>query len=713
MEKKDILEGIKSLYMFDIIFSYIENNNYKYKLFNYSKAFQKKINITLFDYQKRYLDQKGIKKYSYFSNKYYCPFEKDTLDKKFKEDSLTFNITKDVFQKYLDDFFENYHKKNIFLIDIYSPFFEILSTKKYFKDFFSIQVILDSFLENDYVISFDKLNKLKSEYSSLDFVISNNMEIEKWKEYNINFSQIKNLNILESYKYTDSKDKIIKFTENIVNFENFQNNLKVLEIYFNEYYSFNSSSFDNFNNFTNLETLKLSGFHFTSTLRLNLYNLKELELTNCEKIVLAEYSCLNLKKLSLKGDCSIEETGNLMKFPELEICILNNNHSLNLFIDFDYIKKLKIIEIKDKDFLLIENIPNVCLQSIKIFSDFKDEIIAKNLVEKLINRKKTIKNIYIFINKDNSDEFIKLLPDLFIEYQKKEKIEDLLDILLNIILINDEYAFDRYIKILGYASLVILPIPLNNINQKWPLFGERLINGNINEEIYEYLTTNHRERNICLLEILFPSKHNKENNYNVGLKYNRVNKIIISDELKKNILIKIINNCFEEKNYQLFKYIYLMPSRSLLFKNLYEEIKLFLNKEKSIDFEGIREKENQYIKNIEQEINKSINKAKNKDKIKDEENVYLDDKCKDNWFINKKYNTWKKYFGRRKGEFNYNDKELKNFLGFNSNIIPGQIIREEIIVLAQTQYFCLYRLAYYTKYYNIEELRNNLLKIIY
>ena len=65
------------------------------------------------------------------------------------------------------------------------------------------------------------------------------------------------------------------------------------------------------------------------------------------------------------------------------------------------------------------------------------------------------------------------------------------------------------IDIFNYASLVIRPIPINNNinNQKWPLFGERLINENINEEIYGYLTINHRERNKCLLEILFPSKY--------------------------------------------------------------------------------------------------------------------------------------------------------------------------------------------------------------
>ena len=130
---------------------------------------------------------------------------------------------------------------------------------------------------------------------------------------------------------------------------------------------------------------------------------------------------------------------------------------------------------------------------------------------------------------------------------------------------------------------MIRPIPLDK-KQKWPLFGERLINGNINEEIYQYETINHRE-DICLLEILFPSKYNKENNNqifdndNSGFEYNKskVNNIMISEYYRKRILIKLINDCFGEKNnYQLFKYIYLMPSKSLVYNNLYEEIKLYL-----------------------------------------------------------------------------------------------------------------------------------------
>ena len=509
MENKNILEGLKSYYIFDIIFSYIKNKYYKYNLVIYSKVFQNKIKINLFDYQKNYMNKLGIKIHKYFSNKYYGKFEKDILSKKFREDSLTFNISKDIFEKYLDDFFKNYHKKNKFLIVIYSPFFEFLSMKEYFKELFSIQINLDSNLGNDYLLVFDKLNKLKSEYSSLDFIINDNIEIDKWKNYNIDFNKIKQLNILETHKHKDSENKVKLFVENIVNLEIIKSNINDLEIYLYNHYSFNPISIEKINNFTNLETLKLSGFHFTQTFILNLYNLKELELLNCKNISFAEYSFLNLKKLSLKGDTLINEPESLIKFPELEICLLNNCYSAldNLFIDFESFKKLKIFEGKDTEFLMIENIPNINLESIKIYSNFKDKEIAKNVIEKMIN-KNAIRNSYILINNNNIKEFRKLLPDLFIEYQKKDKIEDLLDILFNIILINDEYAYYRYIQLFGYASLVIRPIPINNINnQKWPLFGERLINENINEEIYGYLTINHRERNKCLLEILFPSKY--------------------------------------------------------------------------------------------------------------------------------------------------------------------------------------------------------------
>ena len=95
------------------------------------------------------------------------------------------------------------------------------------------------------------------------------------------------------------------------------------------------------------------------------------------------------------------------------------------------------------------------------------------------------------------------------------------------------------------------------------LFGERLIDGNIYREIYEYLTSNHNKSYECLLAILFPSEYRLLDD-NITIK--------ISKEKKKEILLDIIKSIFNEKNnYPLFKYLYLTPSRSLLYKNFIQK----------------------------------------------------------------------------------------------------------------------------------------------
>ena len=419
-----------------------------------------------------------------------------------------------------------------------------------------------------------------------------------------------------------------------------------------------------------------------------LNNLKELELIQCKNIFFDENSCMNLKKISLKQSSNINSPF-LLKFPKLEICELNihtdkskENDYLNIsFIDFSSCKNLKIFEGSDNEFLQIKNLYDLNLEKIKLYSNFKKAKTIINIINKLLNPKLKNTYTYFIINKTNLKNLNNILPDLFIEYQKKDKIENLLNFLLNIIFVNDEYTYDKFITIIGYPSLVVKPISSDK-NQNWPLFGESLINGNINEEIYEYLTTNHREKNMCLLEILFPSKYNNiETNDNK--KFNRVKKIKISEEYKKIILTKIINECFgENNNYALFKYIYLMPSRSLLYHNLYEEIKLYSNKE--INFDKFKAKEQKFIKHIEQEISHTIKILKNNN----EQNG-----------INNKINT----------EFKCYDEQIKNFLGFNSDIIPGQIIKEEIRLLVKSNNCALYRIDYFTKYFNTDILRKSLL----
>ena len=52
---------------------------------------------------------------------------------------------------------------------------------------------------------------------------------------------------------------------------------------------------------------------------------------------------------------------------------------------------------------------------------------------------------------------------------------------------------------------------------------------------------------------------------------------------------------------------------------------------------------------------------------------------------------------------------MKNFIGFNSDIIAGEVIREEICEIATSKSVGMYRIEYFTKYYNVDELRNKLL----
>ena len=313
MEEKNILKGLKSSYIFHNIFDFIKDKNYKYKLFIYSKTLQNKLKINLFEYQKKYIDKLGIKNHKYLSFNYFIDdIKKDDLENKFKENFLNFKINKETFQNYLDDFFKNYHKNNI-LIDIFSPFFEFLSTKEYFEKFFIITInLIEKYqLDNDYINAFNKLNQSKSKYSSLEFIINKNIEIEKWKSYEINFEQIRNLTILEVEESSDSSnEKILKFINNIIDYKIFQNNLTNLEIYFNKNYSIDPLLFENINNFINLEILKLYGFDFTDIFSLGLCDLKELELIKCNNITFAKDSFLKLKKL-LINDSPIRKPKNL------------------------------------------------------------------------------------------------------------------------------------------------------------------------------------------------------------------------------------------------------------------------------------------------------------------------------------------------------------------------------------------------------------------
>jgi hypothetical protein len=126
-------------------------------------------------------------------------------------------------------------------------------------------------------------------------------------------------------------------------------------------------------------------------------------------------------------------------------------------------------------------------------------------------------------------------------------------------------------------------------------------------------------------------------------------------------------------------------------------MKEFVQEEdKAVNMEIFEEKEERFITNIKREINNGIDKIKNPEKNRyNERNYYEEDED---------------LILPGLEEFNIYDKKLKNFIGFNSDIIPGDIVREEIIQITKVNNMAIYRVEYYTKYHKTEELRNFLLR---
>ena len=402
------------------------------------------------------------------------------------------------------------------------------------------------------------------------------------------------------------------------------------------------------------------------------------------------------------------------KLPEHVKAIRNIIYNIILYL----LKNLEYYNKKNFNFSMYEKEGKIRINPDKIFS-LKNYI---NSIQSLIlykDRPEILKILFTIISRNNSENISKIeefKEQIFSKYENSpEKLYPLLDIISSQIQINDQNTYERLIKMAGYSSLVVRPIPkeenqndsLNNSfesnsdneyiekneqkiktkkkeNQKWPLFGERLIDGNIFREIYEYLTSNHNKSYQCLLAILFPSEYRL-------LDGNKT--IKISEEKKKEILLDMLKSIFNERNnYPLFKYLYLLPSRSLLYKNLYSEIISYLDIYNKINLpfnlEIMKIKEKKYKEFLQKEIKRNIEKS-----IKINlwnENDYNDNMYKGNFF-------------------ECRDKNMTLFTGFIADIIPGEVIREDIFGIAKNSESALYRIHYYTKYYQMDELRKSLL----
>ena len=355
--------------------------------------------------------------------------------------------------------------------------------------------------------------------------------------------------------------------------------------------------------------------------------------------------------------------------------------------------------------------------------------IDKSIVELLFEERLDLLIILLKILQYNQEEFsvqfnIHNILDLFEYSVKHNKILDIIKVLYSILEINDKYTFKRINYILGYPTMIIKHFKgksndNNDLyeeekkeeedkkedveNEKincWPLFGERLIleeykqdkseikdpTTKLKKHIFKYIGPHHKNENYCLLPLLFPDENDDKNG-----KENE-NKLI--EEIDK---IKLIYNLLKlmlmgKGNYCVFKYIYLLPARSLFFNNLYEEmIDIIENENKNnnnlYNLDEIKKNAEICIQRIKYEVDKKINELKCIDLENKLEKSKLPEKME---------------------QYYVSSDEVEEFIGSNPNMIQSEIVKEEIQIIAQGSNMFLIRLEYFTKYKTPEEIRNEL-----
>ena len=291
---------------------------------------------------------------------------------------------------------------------------------------------------------------------------------------------------------------------------------------------------------------------------------------------------------------------------------------------------------------------------------------------------------------------------------KKNKYHDLIKVLFAILDVHDKYSFKRVNFTLGYPSLIVKRGKTKIVGKKeeeeekkedendknakggnsWPLFGERLIMEETNEtdrksklkkHIYTYKGFDHTLKYGSILSILFPEEEDKTS--------------IISESDRIKYIYELLKLCLIDRgSYCVFKYIYLLPSRSLQYNNLYEEMIDILeqyNKENNnmYKLDEIKSNAEKCIKRINYEVQKSIKKIKNK---KDDSTVNIND-----------------YKLPEEMESSYiKIDKVEEFIGTNPNIIYSDIVKEEIVLLTKSSNMFLLRLEYFTKYKTIQEMKD-------
>lgn len=400
--KGQSLKNINSKFILEKIFDFIMDKNYEHKLFSYSKHFQKICNIKLFDYKEKYYNKLGVNldAYFYLQDKNKKNLLKDKLNSFLKEKNINFDSLK----AYLVEYYRNYSNnfrgddKSKIPIDIYSPFFGVLSETECFE-LFTIPIEFDKIdkhnLNNDYLKAFENL---KNPFS-IKTNFRNEKDVSLLKDYKINFGLVQELNMLNIGNEKNINYEIL--FKNLFSSQNFGQNLTVLYLKIHELWNKISDSniFEKINSLKSLGTLELNGFFFQNNFSLKLKDLKSLTLKNCKNIILPQIS--NLKSLVI-SNCIILKNASLVKLENLENCELLNykkDQNFNSILDFSSLLNLKSLKCEPWDFIHLTEKSFLEAADLNSLSEQPKEIEQK-LIEK-ITKLKGLKEIIFCICSTN------------------------------------------------------------------------------------------------------------------------------------------------------------------------------------------------------------------------------------------------------------------------------------------------------------------------
>ena len=313
-----LLNNIKSKYLISKIFSHT-STPLKYQIILYSKYFQKKLDISLYDYIFLYLKPYKLE----FGTGFLLNLEEElnrekfiqAINEKLEPFSINFTLLKDILgyiTKKNKDLIKDIFDFNEYY-DIYYPFIDILLDNKYYINV-PLNKIESKNLKNDY-ISFinnnrNKLSKINVEFDDYE------KQINIFKDLNIDLSKIENIFIFYNHDDQIKKSEEFYTKQNlffnyILTNKNIIKNLLTIVLNFSYIGSFiKPENLEPINNLEALKELNLYNIYFNEKEKfiLKLSNLEKIHFSYVENIIFEnELTPQNVKSLSLYGSDILAE----------------------------------------------------------------------------------------------------------------------------------------------------------------------------------------------------------------------------------------------------------------------------------------------------------------------------------------------------------------------------------------------------------------------